>query len=395
MNSISKKNIVFVSISSDLYGSSKLLLSLILQIKHKSNEFNLIVCMPYEDGPFKERLKKEQVEIIEMPVLKLTRSMLKSLSFGKFFKEYKKGKNILESALNGRKIYCLHSNTLATLFGSFYTFRTDIFHVLHIHEIMDRPRFVRYLFASIPLFFSDKIIYNSTATEVFYNKTLPLLKRKAVKIFNGVDRTRAFLQPIEREPLRKELYGIDNNTFLIGLIGRFNRLKGQPLLLDAFNEVLKKHNNCHLSLVGSPPDGQEYFLDNINNKIIEYNLNDKVTIIPFQEDIYKIIDTLDVVVVPSTEPESFGIIAVEAMLSKKPVIATNLGGLADIIENNKTGILFDEPYKSELTKSLIRLIESPELMQTLQDNAQSSASNKFASETMYNQFLNVYRKSSK
>ena len=166
------------------------------------------------------------------------------------------------------------------------------------------------------------------------------------------------------------------------------------MLLDAFNKVLKKHSNCHLSLVGSPPDGQEHFLDNIKKKILEYNLNDKVTILPFQEDIYKIIDTLDVVVVPSTEPESFGIIAVEAMLSKKPVIATNIGGLADIIENNKTGILFNQPYKSELLKSLIRLIESPELIQTLQENAESSVLKKFASEAMYNQFLKVYRKSS-
>jgi glycosyltransferase involved in cell wall biosynthesis len=394
MNSIRKKNIIFVSISSDLYGSSKLLLALILQIKNNSNEFNPIVCMPYEEGPLKQRLIEEQVEVIEMPVLKLTRSMLKGLKFGKFLKEYKKGKSILESKLKGREIYCLQSNTLATLFGSFYCFNKDIFHILHIHEIMDSPKYVRYFFALILLFFTDKIIYNSTATEVFYNKTLPALNKKAVKIFNGIDRKRAFLKLSEREKLRKELYNIDTNTVAIGLVGRFNRLKGQPLLLDAFKEVLIQHKNCHLVLVGSPPDGQEHFLDNIKNKIKEYNLKSNVSILPFQEDVYKIIDTLDIVVVPSIEPESFGIIAVEAMLSKKPVIATNIGGLADIIDNNKTGILFNEPYKSELVKSLIRLIEAPELMQTLSENAESSALNKFASVTMYNKFLKLYSESS-
>ena len=391
MNS-NKKNIIFVSISSDLYGSSKILLSLVLQIKNKSKNFNPIVCMPYEEGPLKERLHKEQIEIIEMPVLKLTRSMLKSFGFVKFFKEYKIAKRIFESHLDGRVINCLHSNTLATLFGSFYCYRRKIYHVLHIHEIIDRPWYVRYFFSAVPLFFADKVVYNSTALESFYNKTNAFLKRKAVKIFNGVDRTRAFLEPQKRHILRKELYDIDDNTLLIGLIGRFNRLKGHSLLLDAFNEIKTKHPHCNLALIGSPPDGQQHYLEIIMGKIETYNLQSRVSVLPFQKDIYKIIDTLDIIVIPSTEPESFGIIAIEAMLSKKPLIATNLGGLADIIENGKTGILFDKPYNEELIKALIKLIQSNELRSKLSKNAEKAAIKKFAANTMFEKFLNIYNK---
>ena len=109
-----KKNILFVSISSDMYGSSKVLLSLILQLKNKSQDYHPVVCMPLEEGPFKDILKKEEVQIIEMPIVKLTRSLLKSFKFFSLISEYYKAKKIFEKEINGMNISCIQSNTLAT-----------------------------------------------------------------------------------------------------------------------------------------------------------------------------------------------------------------------------------------------------------------------------------------
>jgi glycosyltransferase involved in cell wall biosynthesis len=64
---------------------------------------------------------------------------------------------------------------------------------------------------------------------------------------------------------------------------------------------------------------------------------------------------------PSTEAESFGLVAVEAMLAKKPVVASNLGGLSEIVINNETGFLFDPNNKEALSESLFKLIENPSL----------------------------------
>jgi glycosyltransferase involved in cell wall biosynthesis len=384
-----KKNIVFVSISSDLYGSSKVLLTLILKIK-ATNEYHPIVCMPYEEGPLKNKLTEAGIEIVEMPILKLTRSMLNSLRFKPFYKEYKQAKTILNRHLNGREIHCVQSNTLATLFGSFYCFENKNYHLVHVHEIMDRPWFVRYLFSFWQLIFANKIVYNSTATATFYNNTIGSLKKKSVKIFNGIDRQSEITQTSEIKTLRDKYFKANKDDILIGLIGRFNRLKGHLLLLDAFTKVVKQHPNSHLCFIGSPPEGQEQFLEKIKLKIDEFKLKEKVTILPFQEDIYKIIDTLDIVIIPSTEPESFGIIAVEAMLSKKPVIATNIGGLFDIISHKETGLLFNEPYAENLTKMINKLIENPEMRQKLAEQGYLSAITKFGSQTMSEQFLKIY-----
>jgi len=62
-----------------------------------------------------------------------------------------------------------------------------------------------------------------------------------------------------------------------------------------------------------------------------------VSIIPFQKEISKFWQSIDIAVVPSIEPEPFGLVAVEAMLANKPVIASNHGGLTEIIINNYNG----------------------------------------------------------
>jgi len=66
----SKKNIVYVSVSSDMYGASKVLLSLVMQMKRQSKEYNPIVCMPFEEGPLKDILISKGIHIIEIGPLR-------------------------------------------------------------------------------------------------------------------------------------------------------------------------------------------------------------------------------------------------------------------------------------------------------------------------------------
>ena len=145
-----------------------------------------------------------------------------------------------------------------------------------------------------------------------------------------------------------------------------------------------------MCFVGSTPDNQDHFLTDIKASINAYDLEEAVTILPFQKDVYRIIDLLDIVTVPSTEPESFGIIAVEAMLSNKPVIASRLGGLVDIIEDEKTGILFEPNSEDDFYNKLDRLLKDETLRTSIATTASLAATNRFSSENMYTQFLKVY-----
>ncbi len=383
------KNIVFISISSDLYGSSKLLLTLVSEIKNNSSKFNPIVCMPYEEGPLKVKLREVGIEIIEMPVLKLTRSMLRSLGFVGFFKEYLKARRIFEQHLKGRAVMVIQSNTLATLFGAIYCRNKPIPHIIHIHEIVDRPWFVKYFFGWVLKRYSDYVVYNSEATSAFYNKWFRSLKKKSRLIYNGIDRERPFLNSAERKSIRQGLFKIGDEV-AIGLLGRFNRLKGHHVLLKAYKEIKNSIPKSKLILIGSPPEGQEHFREFIELKIQELGLNNDVVLIPFQTDVFAVIDSIDLMVVPSTEPESFGIIAVEAMLSEKAVIASDIGGLSNIINHMKDGLLVNPSEPLELAKAIKTLIDDPELKRKLEIQSRLSATSKFSSAKMIRKFNELY-----
>ena len=154
-----KKNIVFVSISSDMYGSSKVLLFLVRRLKEESSVYNPIVCMPYEEGPLKEILRAEGIDMIEMPVVKLTRSMLKSFGVFTLAKEYFKAKKIFKKATKNLDIACIQSNTLATMFGGIYCFFRKKKHIVHVHEIMDRPKAAQFFFKNYLRFFANHIVF--------------------------------------------------------------------------------------------------------------------------------------------------------------------------------------------------------------------------------------------
>jgi len=388
----SKKNIVYVSISSDMYGSSKVLLSLVMQMKSQSKEYNPIVCMPYEDGPLKDILISKGIHTIEMPVVKLTRSMLRSFKFIGLLKQYYRAKRIFKRETREMTICCIQSNTLATLFGALYCLFHKPKHIFHVHEIMDRPKIARFFFKNLLRFFSDRVVYNSEATYDFYNRIAPSLRKKSVTILNGVDRSGDEISSSEKKQIREQLFNAEDSNFLIGLVGRINRLKGHSLLLNAFKEVSEKYPNTKLCFVGSTPPDQEFYLANLRREVNSSMVADKVCFTDFQKNIFGVLESLDLVIVPSTEPESFGLIAVEAMLAKKAVIGSNIGGISTIIDADETGLLFKPNNKVELVAAISQMIEKPDVKEKIEAKAYQKAIAKYSTNTMYQKFNEVYHK---
>jgi len=386
----SKKNILFISIANDMYGSSKVLLSLVLQMQKHSKDYHPIVCLPPGDGPLKEILKESGIHILEMPVVKLTRSMLKSLNFICLFRDYFKAKRILKRELKGIEISCVQSNTLATMFGAMYCVFHKPKHIVHVHEIMDRPKVARLFFKTILQLFSGHIVYNSIATQQFYDGMSPRIKRKSTLILNGVDRGEVATSEEKIRSIRKELFAASEDQFLIGLVGRINRLKGHQLSLEAFQSMADKYPKAKLCFVGSTPPNQEFYLTNLQDEVQRMGIEDKVSFVDFQDNVYAVLESLDLVLVPSTEPESFGLIVVEAMLSKKAVIGSDIGGISTIIEHGETGLLFPPNDKEALAEAITTLMENNDQKQLLESNAFKKAEAVYSTNAMYQKFNQLY-----
>ena len=382
------KNIVFIHQSADLYGSDKAILYLIENIK---NEFNAIVVVPKE-GPLTSELKKRGVRVIIIPVLKVSRQIVTSLQILALpfliFSAMRK----LKKELGTTKIDIIQSNTLAVFLGAFYSKKNKIKHIWHVHEIIKHPTIVAKIYPYLVNFFSQSVVFNSEASFNNLCKNNSKLINKAKVIYNGLDRDVPIISVDEKMIMRRNMFkSINNDTIILGVVGRINKYKGHTLLLNVFEELVKEgFENIKLIYIGSTIKSQSFLKDKLIEVIENKELKHHVKIIPFQSEIWKYYDCIDIVLVPTTSIESFGLVALEGMLSKKPVIASENGGLKEVIANNHSGFLFETNNSKALKEAIKKLLLNKELIINLGEQGEERAKLKFPLKNYINKFKELY-----
>jgi glycosyltransferase involved in cell wall biosynthesis len=380
-------NILFIHQSAELYGSDKTLLLLLSKLD--KTIFNPIVVLPSE-GPLKDELEKEEIKVSIAPVLKLFRKMFSPNNIFLFSKDIKKGISILDELHKEYKFDLVYSNTLAVLLGFIYAKKRKIKHVWHVHEIIESPKVFKKIFRKI-LGSSDniKIVYNSIATQFFWNLN-PKNIAKTQVIWNGSEIPEKIISNQEIVEIREKMFHSNEKDIVIALVGRISRWKGQLVLLKAFYDLSKVQENIKLVFIGSPPPNQEGFLESLHQQIEKFKISQKVIIIPFQDKITAIWQSIDIAVIPSSEPEPFGLVAVEAMLAKKPVIGSNHGGLTEILIDNETGFLVKPNNEKALSEALLKLIENPELRNSFGEKGYQRAIKEFSADKYVQSFENLF-----
>jgi len=164
---------------------------------------------------------------------------------------------------------------------------------------------------------------------------------KYVVIENGVD-----IEKIKQAlPYKKSelIEGISEGTKLVCMIGRFSKQKDQPTLIRA---ISKLPDDIHLVLVGEGP-----LLSNNKELANELGILDRVHFLGFRQDIPRILKTVDIVVL-SSHWEGFGLAAVEGMAAKKPLLASDVDGLREVVQG--AGVIFEnEKDLKDSIKSLV------------------------------------------
>lgn len=380
--------ILYFHQSSEMYGSDKVLLSLVQGLDR--SKYKPIVILP-SDGPLMEALREDNIECHATPLLLAGRKLFTFKGVFKLLINFYKTNRNIAKLVKGKKIDIVHSNTIAVLSGFMWAVLNKKKHVWHVHEIVEEPIFISKLFSWLIYYFSDSVICNSHATESHLYKHKEKLVHKTTVVWNGID-TSVF-KPINNKQDTFGKYNLDCNKTNVLLMGRINRWKGQKLLVHAAAEINKRcSNNLHYIFVGSPPNEQENYLTDLVREITELDLLNQVSIIPFTEDIWSIWSICDIAVVPSTEPEPFGMVAIEAMLAKKPVIAANHGGLKEIVINNITGLLFSPGSTVDLADSIIKLYDKSELQYSMGIAGREVVENNFSTNSYVTGVTNIYEK---
>lgn len=184
--------------------------------------------------------------------------------------------------------------------------------------------------------FVDRFIVVSEALDKVMRERHRIEPQKLVTIFNGIE-TDEYSIPDEevmcgKSRLREEL-GLENNVPVIGAIGRLVWQKGFEYFIDVIPEVLKEFKEARFLIVGEGP------LENkLKVKSKKLKVDDKVIFTGFRNDIKEILASIDIFVMPSLL-EGLPMILLEAMAMGKPIIATDIEGIKEILENGRTGLL--------------------------------------------------------
>jgi sugar transferase (PEP-CTERM/EpsH1 system associated) len=159
-------------------------------------------------------------------------------------------------------------------------------------------------------------------------------EQKVVQIINGVNAEK--FKPSKNKNISKSKLGIAPDSFIIGTVGRLDPVKDHETLFKAFSYFSKKNENKEviLMVVGTGP--QEEKLKTLSEKL---NIQDKVIFSGDREDVYPLYQCMDVYVLPSIA-EGISNTILEAMACGLPIVASNVGGNHELIDDGKTGFFF-------------------------------------------------------
>lgn len=135
-------------------------------------------------------------------------------------------------------------------------------------------------------------------------------------VHNAIEVEKFAFKEEERKRIR-EMYGVNEDEFLIGHVGRFDNQKNHSFLLDVFADVVKEKPNCKLMLVG-----EGHLMQNIKEKVSRLKLDKNVIFTGVRDDAYKYYNAFDTFVLPSLF-EGLGIVAIEAEMNGCPTILSD------------------------------------------------------------------------
>ena len=142
--------------------------------------------------------------------------------------------------------------------------------------------------------------------------------------------------------------------------------------------------------IGSPFPGNESHLSSLQALIRELNLRGTVLYTGDVEDIKAAIAALDILVLPSVQPEPFGGVVVEAMALSRPVIATKIGGSMEQVVDGVTGFLVEPGDAKDLAAGIEKLLQSADCRRSFGENGRARFLEKFEFEAFYRRILSLY-----
>jgi len=205
---------------------------------------------------------------------------------------------------------------------------------------------------------------------------------RLVQIHSGVD-----IEKFKQSPVcvveKKRALGMNQNGLVVGFIGWLLPIKGPMHLLKAMEDVWRDHDNTILVFIGKGD------LDiDLRAEALKTSANGKINFLGWRNDIHEIMPIFDIFVLPSLN-EGMGRVLVEAMAAGKPIVASKIGGIPDLVKHGDNGLLVPPGDEKALADGIRQLINDPEKAKKMGQRGRELC-NQFSVESMVEKIDQLY-----
>lgn len=224
---------------------------------------------------------------------------------------------------------------------------------------------------------TDFFVFESNYTQEAFHAKVGKTSPRWIRNYNGIS-------PLKNLPFRESR--LENGIYKIGVFGILRQPKGQIFAIEAVEKILQGGDKVELHFFGEGPDGEDLSAL-CCSKGIDH-------VVHFHGDVSEVsgyMTEMDLVVIPSLF-EAFGYVAIEAMALAKPVIASDVGGLRELIIDGKTGLLIEPANPEQLSAAILKLMKHRDLAKSLAENGRVAVLERFSVSEMIKTLQDIYMK---
>ena len=365
------KKILFFTGGSYVAGLEIVTLQLIKGLKDRGFDVRCVVN-GWNDGDFKSRLAAMNVPCYEVKIgwLYLTKPSWTLDTLLNYPRAFLTCREILKEF----KPDAVNFSSYAMPVMLYPLVKKNSFYTLHDTQLPNRKH--RVIYQLLKRRIGTFIAVSGHIAETLKNLGVPA--KKTLVIHNGVA-VPALPGLPEKQP---------DNIIHFAIVGQVVEPKGHLVLVDAVALLVKQGvTNFHISIIGNNETGFGHTLAAV---IEEKKLNSFFSWRGYVKDVDDIYRNTNAVVVPSLCTEAFSLATVEAMIRRLPVIASNRGGMKELIDNGLNGLLFTAGSAEELSTSMLKIILDSDYANLLAMNAQIKASENYTNDAMTEKYISAY-----
>jgi glycosyltransferase involved in cell wall biosynthesis len=258
----------------------------------------------------------------------------------------------------------------------------------HGRHYPDYPRRKRMLLNRVLLQGRDRVVGVGEAVRQALIQNEGIKANRVRVIYNGINLSPFAVKAPDRDVVRKEM-NVGPADLAIVQVARLDYLKDHATAVRTLEQVVRSRPDARLVLVGDGPERTK-----IEDQLRQRGLEDKVRLLGLRQDVARLLAAADLFLLTSIS-EGIPLTVIEAMAAGLPVVATAVGGMAEIVEHGQTGLLAPSGDHAALAEHILRLAEDPDLRVRMGEHGRQRAVEMFSESQMHDGYCRLYEELSR